>query len=227
MENLEKNIKQFNKAIKEVYEAYPMLKRVDNNNGEILRKNIVFKNIFANEYLKTAEGSCGGFILVIKGNINIHRINQEGNETNLYNIGRGDICHEALSCFLNCQSLNIVGKAIQDSLVAIIPPEIVKEYFLRDKNFVEEIYKDLYVKFKLVIENKEARSHESIEHRLIKLLISKKSNIIYGTQSELAFQIDSAREVVSRKLKDIERRGYIKVMRGKIQIVGDLKELLN
>ena len=58
--------------------------------------------------------------------------------------------------------------------------------------------------------------HESLESRLIRLLINKNSKIIYATHSELAFEIDSVREVVSRKLKSIEKRGYIKLERGKI-----------
>lgn len=227
MSDLKDGIELFDKKLSELYKCYPILKSINNHNVDIVSKSVIFKAVFANEYLKTSEKSCEGFLFVIKGNIKVHRINEEGNETNLYNIGRGELCHEALSCFLSYKSLNIVGKAIQDSYIAIIPPDIVKEYLLKDKDFLQEIYKDLYIKFRGVIENKEEISHKSIEHRLINLLMSKKSNIVYGTQSELAFEIDSAREVVSRKLKELERRGYIKVMRGKIQIIGDLTELLS
>ena len=60
----------------------------------------------------------------------------------------------------------------------------------------------------------------------IKLLISKNSKIIYATHNELAFEVDSAREVVSRNLKRIEKRGYIELERGKILILKDLKEIL-
>jgi CRP/FNR family transcriptional regulator len=42
----------------------------------------------------------------------------------------------------------------------------------------------------------------------------------------LAFEVDSVREVVSRKLKSIEKRGYIKLERGKIVVIKDLKEIL-
>lgn len=66
--------------------------------------------------------------------------------------------------------------------------------------------------------------HESLETRLVKLLINKNSNIIYTTHGELTFEIDSDREVVSRKLKSIEKRGYIKLERGKIIIIKNLKE---
>ena len=61
---------------------------------------------------------------------------------------------------------------------------------------------------------------------LVKLLIDKKSRNIYITHNELAFELDSAREVVSRKLKELEKRGYLKLSRGKIQIEKDLNEVL-
>lgn len=42
---------------------------------------------------------------------------------------------------------------------------------------------------------------------------------------ELDFEIDSAREVVSRKIKNIEKRGYIKLQRGTIVIIKNLEEI--
>lgn len=88
------------------------------------------------------------------------------------------------------------------------------------------MYKDLYNKFNIVIENKERIIHESLESRLIRLLINKNSKVIYATHSQLAFEIDSVREVVSGKLKGLEKSGYIKLERGKIVILKELNEVL-
>lgn len=94
-----------------------------------------------------------------------------------------------------------------------------------DDEFLLYIYEDLYGKFSAVLENKENMIHESLETRLIKLLISKNSKIIYATHSELAFEVDSVREVISRNLKSIEKRGYIKLERGRIIVLKDLNEI--
>lgn len=212
--------------IKDLYKVYPILNRINQKNNEILNNQVVFKTVYADEYVKSAEGTCVGILFVIKGIIKIQRINAEGEETNLYNIRQGEFCHEALSCLANFESLNITGKAIQDSEVCIIPLDIARLYLMKDSEFLSYIYEDLYNKFNMVIENKEERIHESLETRLVKLLINKNSNIIYGTHSELAFEIDSAREVVSRKLKSLEKRGYIKLERGKIMLVKNLNEIL-
>lgn len=214
------------KNIKSLYEAYPVLEKIDMDNGGIIKTEAIFKTMHFNEYVKLTMETCQGVLFVIKGTIKIQKISEDGDETNLYNIERGEFCHEALSCLSNLESLKIVGKAIQDSEICIIPVNIVEKYLIRDKEFLSYMYKDLYSKFSIVIENKERIIHESLESRLIRLLINKDSKVIYATHSQLAFEVDSVREVVSRKLKGFEKSGYIKLERGKIVILKDLNEVL-
>lgn len=225
MESDAKRLNGNSKNIKSLFDIYPVLKKIDENNDKIISKKAIFKILFSDEYLTSTEGTCTGILFVVKGKIKIQKINQEGEETNLYDIKQGELCHEALSCLEDFQSLNITGKAIQDSEVCLIPFEIVKNYIVEDNEFLLYMYKDLYKKFKTVIENKEEIMHEPLEARIIKLLMSKNSKTIYITHSELAFEVDSAREVVSRKLKSIEKRGYIKLERGKIIILKNLEEI--
>jgi len=212
--------------IKNLYKHYSILKKINEKNDNIICKNAVFKTIYADEYMKSEEGLCTGILFVLKGSIKIEKINQNGDETNLYNLKQGEFCHAALTCISNFHSLNIIGKAVQDSEICVIPIEVMKSYVMKDVEFLLYIYEDLYNKFKKIIENKEEIIHESLEARLIKLLCNKKSNIIYTTHGELAFEIDSVREVVSRKLKQMEKKGYIKLERGKIIIIRDLSDLI-
>ncbi|MBN7576645.1 MULTISPECIES: Crp/Fnr family transcriptional regulator [Clostridium] len=212
--------------IKSLYKVYPVLYEINKKNNEVINEQANFKTLYADEYVEATEKACKGILFVIKGVIKIQKINKNGEETNLYNISQGEFCHEALSCLSDLESLNITGKAIQDSKICIIPFEVVKKYFINDNVFLLYIYKDLYNKFNTIIGNKEEIIHESLETRLIKLLISKKSKIIYATHSELAFEIDSVREVISRKLKNLEKLGYIKLERGKIIILKDLNKIL-
>ena len=226
MNNYGEILNNRSKDIKSLYNMYPVLKKIDTNNNEIVSTQAIFKTVYSDEYVSGAEAACQGVLFVIKGTIKIQKINKDGDETNLYNIKQGEFCHEALSCLSNLESLNITGKAIQDSKVCIIPFDIVEKNFVQDNEFLLYMYKDLYRKFNTVIENKEDMIHESLGARLIRLLINKNSKIIYATHNELAFEVDSVREVVSRKLKSIEKRGYIKLERGKIVIIKSLEEIL-
>lgn len=212
--------------IKALYNQYPVLEKIDMSNNGIIKSEAIFKTIHFDEYVKLAGGMCLGVLFVVKGTIKIQKINENGDETNLYNISQGEFCHEALSCLSNLESLKIVGKAIQESEICVIPTNLVQKYCIEDNEFLLYMYKDLYNKFNNIIENKEEIIHESLESRLIKLLISKNNKLIYATHSQLAFELDSAREVVSRKLKGIEKMGYIKLERGKIVVLKDLNEIL-
>jgi len=224
--NNDEELNNRSKNIESLYSKYPVLEKVDKKNNGIISEQAYFKTLYADEYIKATDGSCQGILFVLEGLINIQKINQNGEQTNLYNIKEGEFCHEALSCISNFESLNITGKAIHYSEVCIIPMEIVRQYIMKDEEFLLYIYEDLHRKFNAVIENKVEMMHESLETRLIKFLISKNSKIIYTTHSELAFEVDSAREVISRRLKSIEKRGYIKLERGKIIILKDLNEVL-
>ncbi|ADL50015.1 Crp/Fnr family transcriptional regulator [Clostridium cellulovorans] len=214
------------KYIGALYDAYPLLKKIDEENNNVISTEAIFKTVYSDEYVASINSVCTGILFVLRGKIKIQKINKDGEETNLYNIEQGEFCHEALSCLSKLESLNIIGKAIQDSEVCIIPFGIVEKYLMENNEFLMYIYMDLYKKFSKVIENKEILIHESLESRLLKLLIKKNSTIIYATHSQLAFEIDSVREVVSRKLKSIEKEGYIKLERGKITILKDLNELI-
>ena len=162
----------------------------------------------------------------MSGTINIKRVNENGEETNLYNISSGELCHEALSCLLRYKPLNIIGCAVQNSDICIVPMELVNKILLQSSEFLSYMYKDIYEKFTIVIEKKEDKNHKSIEERLVESLVNKKSSIVYSTHRDIAFEIDSSREVVSRKLKSFEKAGYLKLERGKIILLKDLSEIL-
>lgn len=203
--------------IKKLYESYPILLKLNNNSKIAIEKDMIFKNLKSEQFLSNKLDQCEGFLFVLSGIIKIERLNENGDETNLYNVGKGEICHEMLSCFVTSESLSVLGRAIVDSEIAILPFHIFKEYLLNDAGFFEYMYIDLYRKLKNIIDKKEEIIHLSVDKRLEKLLNSK-GGIIYMTHNEIAMEIGTSREVVSRKLKNLEKQGFLKLKRGKIQI---------
>lgn len=208
--------------LKLLYKLYPVLKEVNDKSNNLLEDNVMFNMVYAGESISSSKDTCRGILFVLSGNIKIQRINEEGDETNLYNIHKGEICHEAISCLLEYKPLNIIGTAVFDSTVCIIPMDIVRNYLIKDSSFLGYVYKDIYKKFSMTISKIEDKNHKSIEERIINNLMMKKTSIIYTTHKDLALEIDSSREVVSRKLKEFENEGYIKLERGKIILLKNL-----
>ncbi|MEG0014637.1 MAG: Crp/Fnr family transcriptional regulator, partial [Cellulosilyticaceae bacterium] len=162
---------------------------------------------------------CPGFIFIIEGHIKIEKIDLEGRQTSLYEIGQGEICHESLSCHLSCEKLEIIGYALTTTKIGILPKEVMQKYLLEDIEFMKYLYKNLYLKFKLLISHKESIIHQSIEDRLLKYIHGNNKEVIYATHQEIALELGSSREVISRKLKKLEGEGVVELGRGKIKVI--------
>lgn len=220
-----KSDKSLNSA-ERLFKVYPILENLNKLNSNVIINHGTFKNLEVGQYLSSIGVECSGTMFVLSGVVKIQKINMNGDETNLYNIKSGDFCHEALSCMMKCEPLNIVAKALTEAEVFIVDMETAKNLLLKDTEFLKVMYKDLFLKFNNILNNKETIIHESLDKRLIQYIIDKGTKVIYAKHSELAFEIDSTRETVSRKLKALEKEGYISLSRGKIVILKDLKELL-
>lgn len=209
-----------------LFKGYPILKIINEENNNAIINHGTFKTLEADQYLSSLGIECSGTIFVLSGVVKIQKINLNGDETNLYNIESGDFCHEALSCLMKCEPLNIVARALTDAEVFIIDMDATQNILLNNIDFTKAMYKDMFSKFNNLLSNKETIIHESLDRRLVQLIIDRGSNVIYAKHSELAFEIDSTRETVSRKLKALEKEGYLKLSRGKIQVLKDLHGLL-
>lgn len=209
-----------------LFKGYPILKIINEENNNAIINHGTFKTLEADQYLSSLGIECSGTIFVLSGVVKIQKINLNGDETNLYNIESGDFCHEALSCLMKCEPLNIVARALTDAEVFIIDMDATQNILLDNIDFTKAMYKDMFSKFNNLLSNKETIIHESLDRRLVQLIIDRGSNVIYAKHSELAFEIDSTRETVSRKLKALEKEGYLKLSRGKIQVLKDLHGLL-
>ena len=115
------------KDIRKLFEAYPILEVINNENNDVIKNNAIYKILKADELMNTCKDQCIYLLFVTSGNISIQKLNKEGGETHLYNIEKGEVCHEALSCFMKFEPLNIVGRAMQESELYVLPFEIVNE----------------------------------------------------------------------------------------------------
>lgn len=200
-----------------LYETYPFLRDINIKSKGAFEEKLILIKLKSNEFIRTSEKkSCAGFPFVIKGELKIQRVNEEGDETSLYTIKKGELCHEALGCFINCLPLNIEGHALQDSEIFIVPTEAVNLFLFNDLEFLQFLYKDLYSKFKRIIDKNEGIIHEPLDNRLMNFLKGKNTRNIYITHNEIAKEIGSSREVISRKLKKLENEGVLTLSRGKI-----------
>ncbi len=161
--------------------------------------------------------------LVIKGKIKVMRTDESGKEILLYYINPGESC--ALSIAAGLNQKKSVAFAVTDSNTQLLAIPIDKlESMIRSFPYLNKYVLELFhQRFNELIDFIDAISFKNIDARLLEYLQKKNDstndNFVKLTHKQIAEDLGTAREVVSRLLKQLEKQGKVKNHRGKIEII--------
>lgn len=165
-------------------------------------------------------------ILILDGRIKIFREDQEGNEFFMYYLHPGQACALSMICATKQESSQIMAKAATSTEVISIPIEYMDAWMLTFKSwyyFVLETYRSRFEELLLTVDHIAFRN---MDERLLFYLRRQqqtlKSNTLRISNTEIATELNSSREVISRLLRKLAERGCIKIDRQQIELI-DLK----
>ncbi|WP_042273864.1 Crp/Fnr family transcriptional regulator [[Clostridium] dakarense] len=182
------------------------------------------------ELVYSENSTCTGVLVNIYGQFRIFISSQSGREITLFKLLDRDICVLSASCVFKNITYDINLEAELDSLAIIIDSAFIKS--LSDNNsyvlnFLLNLTQDKLSETLSLIER---TIFLSLENRVANFLISEynltNSDIIYVTHENIANNLGSAREAVSRILKKFEKENLLKISRGKIKLL-DINGLEN
>lgn len=184
--------------------------------AEILKTANV--KLFKAEEILIREGQfISSFPLVIKGLIRISRTNNDGNELLLYYLKENDVCAMSLTCCMARQTSTINAVAEIDTELLMIPVEMLDTWISKYPSWKQFVMQTFQNRFRELIDILDAVAFMKLDERLIKHFIdrNKKSGAttFSGTHQDLALQLNSSREVISRLLKKLENDGRIQLSR--------------
>ncbi|MBL7825436.1 MAG: Crp/Fnr family transcriptional regulator [Saprospiraceae bacterium] len=160
---------------------------------------------------------------VLKGSIKVARADADGHEILLYYIQPGESCAITLSSCLKQHKSAIKAVTQQTTLLIGLPSD--QAYMLGRKypawlDFVLESYAN---RFNELLHTVDEIGFSSLDHRLMRYLKDKSellgTLIPHISHQEIADDLGTARTVISRLLKQMERKGMVKLARGRIRIV--------
>ena len=177
----------------------------------------------AGDIIMDIDQSIDQIPLVIKGSIKISREDEEGNEIFLYYLEPGHACASSITCCLSGQRSTIRAIAEDDTEYLGIPVQYSDEWMLKYKtwkNFVMNTYSE---RFEELLKAIDQLAFKKMDERLAKYLHDKAdlhdNSIILISHQEIAYDLNTSREVISRLLKQLERIGSIKLGRNRIVIL--------
>lgn len=167
-------------------------------------------------YIKTVP-------LVVSGSVKIMREDDEGNEIFLYYIDSNQTCAMSLTCCLTFSQSQIRAIVEDDALIIFVPVEAMDEWMIKYptwKNFVMQTYSH---RFEELLHTIDLIAFHNMDERLISYLHEKSEKLntmeLDITHQQIAYDLNSSREAVSRLLKKLELQDRLSLSRNRIQLL--------
>lgn len=162
---------------------------------------------------------CAAYLVVLKGHVRVQLISAGGREVTLYRVDPGSTCVLTTSCLLSGSAYPAEAVAETDVEALGITEGTFRSALANSGTFRDHVFNRFSDRLKNVILRVEDLVFESIDARLARTLLKLdrdgKQDV---THQELAVELGTAREVISRHLKKFEKDGLIELGRGRVAV---------
>lgn len=162
-------------------------------------------------------------MLILEGMVKIYRENEDGGEFLMYYILPGEACAISFICAAKMEASQIMAKAMEDTTVLMVPIQLMDDWMSKYKSwyqFVLETYRNRFDELLVLIDNVAFHNmDERLEFYLQRHAKVKGSTIIELSHQQIADELNSSREVISRLLKKMEQRGLVSLHRNAIELI--------
>lgn len=200
-------------------EQFPDLKNLEQHAKELLAKyaRIIEAPVGTIGY---REGdSCGVYVMRLAGQSRVYKMSASGREILLYRVAAGETCVITTTCLLgnsDYPASTIVEVPIRD---VIIPAAAFNQMMVDSAIFRKFVMTNYGALISDLIVLLDEVAFHSLDARLAKVLLDANSNQITRTHQQIADELGTAREVVSRQLKRLELKGSVTLGRGQVAII--------
>ena len=200
---------------------YPPLRAIEDPLWRKIADNAQIARMPPDTVVFREGDACKYYLLVVDGSLRVQKTTADGHEIVLYHIKPGETC-ELTTCCLLCDS-TLSAYAITETAATVvrIPKAEFKKALDQSPLFKKFVFKSIDQGLTDLISVIENVAFVPTHQRLADFLLTKMSqqNPIQLTHQELANELGTAREVISRLLKEFEHHGWVKLHRGWIEII--------
>jgi CRP/FNR family transcriptional regulator, anaerobic regulatory protein len=160
---------------------------------------------------------CRGFPLLLEGSVRVSQTSAGGREIVLYHVEPGQGCLLSGGCLLGHSDYAASGVAETEVSLISIPPALFQELLVEHEPFRRFVFGMYNERLAQVMQLVEEVAFRRLDARLAQLLVSR-GPVLEATQQQLADELGSVREIVSRLLRQFEERGWVELGRERITV---------
>jgi len=164
---------------------------------------------------------CQSLALVTEGRARVYKSSESGREITLYRVEPGESCILTASCILSNRQFPAFAVADTDVTARLVPASTVRQWMDTEPAWRRYVFELVAGRLDTVIATLEEVAFRRLDTRLARLLLDESTPeggapTLHVTHERLAADLGSAREVVSRLLKDFEQDGLVQLQRGTV-----------
>ena len=164
--------------------------------------------------------ACSNYLLVLDGSVRVQKVSSGGREITLYRVGDGQTCILTTSCLLAGERYPAEGVTETEVRAIALPGTLFQALLAGSAGFRQFVFSVYARRITDLIELVEDVAFGRMDLRLAARLrdSADATGVVTTTHQELAAELGTAREVISRLLKDFEHRGLVTLHRGRIEL---------
>lgn len=161
--------------------------------------------------------------LVLNGSLKVMRTDKDGHEILLYYITPGESCIMSFLGGIHNETSKIKAVVEEDAEILFIPVEKANEWVKKFPEWADFIFKLYHKRFEELLTAVNAIAFQKLDMRLLQLLKQKaelyQTKELKITHQQLADELGTAREAVSRVMKQMENEGLVVLSRNKVTLL--------
>lgn len=169
-------------------------------------------------------------ILVLEGLVKVYREDEEGNEFFMYYLDAGKACAISLVCTLGKETSGLMAKAVSEAAILSVPLRYVDEWMGKYKSWAQFAVSSYRERFDELLQTIDHIAFRNMDERLVYYLKRHKemlkTNTVTTSFTEIAQELNSSREVISRLMKKLAENGVVRQHRSYVEIL-DLNKVIN
>ncbi len=168
------------------------------------------------EYFKSS-------MLIVDGLVKLYREDEEGNEFFMYYLKPGDACALSMICATKNEASEIMAVASEDTSVIAIPIKYMDDLMVNYRNWYYFVLDTYRKRFEELLNTVDGIAFKAMDDRL-EFYLKRQSKILNKenlglTHQQIASDLNTSREVISRLLKKMEKEKMVKLGRNMITIL--------